>query len=99
MDARASLLSTVDRLALLLGLPPLARELLALLSETGRLVRGALQLRLLGHDGLLLLVVLGASAAIALDACAMVASSPADFLREARASASRSDGDPAHAAP
>ena len=52
-------LTAVDRLALLFGLPALAGELLALLGEAGRFVLGVLQLRLLGHDGFFLLVMLG----------------------------------------
>ena len=52
-------LTPVDRLALLFGLPALAAELLVLQGEAGRLVLSVLQLRLLRHDRLFLLVVLG----------------------------------------
>jgi hypothetical protein len=48
-----------DRLALLFGLPALAAELLVLQGEAARFVLGVLELRLLRHDRLFLLVVLG----------------------------------------
>ena len=52
-------LTAVDRLALVFGLPPFARELIAFLTETRRLVDGVLELRLLRDGGLLLFVVFG----------------------------------------
>ena len=59
-DRRARLvLAPVEGVALLLGLMPFARELLALLGQPRGLVRGALQLRLEADDGLFLLVMLG----------------------------------------
>ena len=59
-DRRARfLLPAIERVALLLGLAALARELLALLREARRLVGRALQLRLVADDRLLLLVMLG----------------------------------------
>ena len=59
-DRRARLvLTAIERLALLFGLMPLARELFALQRETRRLVARVLQLRLEADDGLFLFVMLG----------------------------------------
>ena len=52
------ILAPVERLALLLGLVLLARELLRLLGEPHFLVGGVLQLRVVADHGLFLLVVL-----------------------------------------
>src|SRR5262249_25139987 len=52
-------LAPVDRLALVLRLSALERELSRLLLDARRFVRGALDLGLQRHDGLFLLVVFG----------------------------------------
>ena len=59
-DRRAPfLLTAIETVALLFGLTTLARELLALLREAGRLIGGALQLQFVADDRFLVFVMVG----------------------------------------
>ena len=94
-DRRARfVLTAIERVALLFGLTPLARELLALLRETRRLVGRVLQLRLEADDGLFLLVVFGVQRGDGVRGRSRSSPSSAAVSSASRDSASRSTSNP-----